>query len=163
MAHYIIRGDSVAAAAAPPAKLPKGALIVSSVADIMESDLPMAKLVSLWNALPEVATVTKFKDRPTAARSLWAAFGKLPVSVANKPTRLEKVRGDTKQAQVIAMLQRAGGATVNEIAAATEWQAHTVRGMISGALKKKLALNIVSSKEKRGRVYRMATVVKRAA
>src|SRR6185437_12115150 len=163
MAKYIIRGDSVAAAAAPPAKLPKGALIVSSVADIMESDLPMAKLVSLWNALPEVATVTKFKDRTVAAKRLWAAFEKLPVSASTKLAQPKKSRTDTKQAQVIAMLQRAGGAAVNEIAAATEWQAHTVRGMISGALKKKLGLDVVSSKEKRGRVYRIVTAVKRAA
>lgn len=163
MAHYIIRGDSVAAVVSPPAKPPEGALIVSSAADIVASDLPAAKLVALWNALPRIAPITKFKDRQMAAKQLWAAFEKLPVTAATKSARPEKAQAETKQARVIAMLQRPGGATVDQIAAATEWQTHTVRGMISGALKKKLALNIVSSKEKRGRVYRMVTVVKRAA
>jgi hypothetical protein len=62
----------------------------------------------------------------------------------------------SKQAQVIAMLGRAEGATVNEIVEAMCWQPHTVRGMISAALKKKLGLLIVSAKETRGRVYRIA-------
>ena len=39
---------------------------------------------------------------------------------------------------------------------ATDWQAHSVRGVISGVFKKKLGLRIVSAKEARGRVYRMA-------
>ena len=39
---------------------------------------------------------------------------------------------------------------------ATGWQPHTVRGVFSGALKKKLALTVVSAKEERGRVYRIA-------
>ena len=47
------------------------------------------------------------------------------------------LRTDTKQAQVVAMLRGADGATVDEIAAATGWQRHTVRGAIAGALKKK--------------------------
>lgn len=65
-------------------------------------------------------------------------------------------RAGTKQAQVIALLLRPEGATIAEIAAATGWQAHTVRGAISGALKKKLGLPISSEKvEGRGTVYRM--------
>ena len=65
------------------------------------------------------------------------------------------LRTDTKQAQVIAMLRGADGATVDEIAAATGWQRHTVRGAIAGALKKKLGLDVISEKiEGRGRVYR---------
>jgi hypothetical protein len=42
------------------------------------------------------------------------------------------------------------------MAKATGWQAHSVRGVISGVFKKKLGLHIVSAKEARGRVYRMA-------
>lgn len=70
-----------------------------------------------------------------------------------KPTA---VRAGTKQAQIIAMLQRPEGATVAEMVAATGWLAHTVRGSISGALKKKLGLPIVAEKvEGRGTVYRI--------
>lgn len=65
-------------------------------------------------------------------------------------------RTGTKQAQVIALLQRAEGATVAEIVEVTSWRAHTVRGMISGALKKKLGLPITAEKvEGRGMVYRI--------
>jgi hypothetical protein len=56
---------------------------------------------------------------------------------------------------VIAMLQRPEGATVDEVASAMGWQWHTVRGVFSGTLKKKLGLTLASTKEKRGRVYRI--------
>ena len=61
-----------------------------------------------------------------------------PVSRAPKPTP----RAGTKQAQMIAMLKRPEGATVEQIAAATGWEHHTIRGAISGALKKKLGLTV---------------------
>ena len=54
------------------------------------------------------------------------------------------------------MLRRPGGATVDEVASATGWQRHTVRGVFSGALKKKLGLTLASATEERGRVYRVA-------
>ena len=64
-------------------------------------------------------------------------------------------RAGTKQAAIIALLQRPEGASVAEIVAATGWLAHSVRGMISGALKKKLGLPILSEKvEGRGTVHR---------
>lgn len=66
-------------------------------------------------------------------------------------------RKDSKQAQLIAMLRRAKGATIDEVVDALEWQPHTVRGAIAGALKKKLGLDVTSDKvEGRGRVYRLA-------
>lgn len=71
------------------------------------------------------------------------------------PTATRRSRENTKQAQLIAMLKE--GATVDEIAAATGWQKHTVRGAMAGALKKKLGLTITSEKvEGRGRIYRIA-------
>jgi hypothetical protein len=66
------------------------------------------------------------------------------------------IRTGTKQAQIIAMLQRPEGATVAEIVEATGWLAHTVRGSISGALKKKLGLPIKAEKnDRRGMVYKL--------
>lgn len=66
------------------------------------------------------------------------------------------IRAGTKQAQIIAMLQRPEGATVAEMVDATGWLAHTVRGSISGALKKKLGLPIAAEKvEGRGTVYKL--------
>ena len=70
----------------------------------------------------------------------------------NPPTQ----RAGTKQAQIIAMLQRPEGASVAEMVEATTWQSHTVRGAISGALKKKLGLPITAEKvEGRGTVYKL--------
>ena len=66
-------------------------------------------------------------------------------------------RPGTKQAQLIAMLQAPEGVTIAEIAEATGWQAHSIRGAISGSLKKKLGLEVTSEKvDGRGRVYRLA-------
>ena len=63
-------------------------------------------------------------------------------------------RAGTKQAKLIQMLRADGGATIDEIVAATGWQPHTVRGAFAGALKKRLGLDVTSEKvEGRGRVY----------
>jgi Protein of unknown function (DUF3489) len=61
----------------------------------------------------------------------------------------------SKQAEVIALLRRPEGATVDEVRATTGWQPHTVRGVFSGALKRKLGLAVVAAQEARGRVYRI--------
>ncbi len=68
-------------------------------------------------------------------------------------------REGTKQATLIAMLRAPDGATIAEIMAATGWQSHTVRGAMSGALKKKLGLEVTSETvEDRGRVYRLGGI-----
>ena len=62
------------------------------------------------------------------------------------------MREGTKQAQLVAMLRRAKGATIAEAAEATGWRPHTVRGALAGALKKRLGLIVASEKvEGRGR------------
>lgn len=66
-----------------------------------------------------------------------------------------KAKRETKQQLLIDLLKRPEGATVAEIVAATEWQKHTARGAMSGALKKRLGLTITSEKEERGRVYKI--------
>jgi hypothetical protein len=68
-----------------------------------------------------------------------------------------RTRENSKQAEVIRMLQRPEGATIGQICTATGWQAHTVRGTFAGAFKKKLGLTITSDKPQGGeRVYRIA-------
>jgi hypothetical protein len=44
------------------------------------------------------------------------------------------------------MLRAEGGATIDEMAAATGWAAHSIRGVLSGTLKKKLGLAVTSEK-----------------
>ena len=53
-------------------------------------------------------------------------------------------RTDTKSSLILKLLSRASGATVKELAAATNWQDHSVRGYLSGTLKKKLGLLVTS-------------------
>src|ERR687892_493882 len=60
--------------------------------------------------------------------------------------RMRGPRENTKQARMIELLKRPEGATVEQIAEATGWQHHTVRGAISGALKKKLGLTVEATR-----------------
>ena len=61
-----------------------------------------------------------------------------------KPVR--KTRTATKQAKVIEMLKRPEGATITQIAEATAWRSHTIRGFFAGTIKKKLGLELTRSK-----------------
>lgn len=74
-------------------------------------------------------------------------------SEARKPIA---IRAGTKQAEIIALIQRPEGASVAEIVEATGWLAHSARGMISGGLKRKLNLPITAEKVAgRGTVYKL--------
>jgi len=85
-----------------------------------------------------------------AARTKGAAKPKATTKQASTP------RAESKQSQLIAMLKQPDGVTIVEITKALEWQPHTVRGAIAGALKKKLGLKVESEKvDDRGRVYRL--------
>ena len=86
----------------------------------------------------------------TAAEATWAK------NSAAEPTQ-PRSRENSKQAEVIRMLQRPEGATIGQICMTTGWQAHTVRGTFAGAFKKKLGLTITSDKPHGSeRVYRIA-------
>ena len=75
------------------------------------------------------------------------------------PTTTDTAPRQTKQQIMIDLLRRPEGATIEEITAATGWQSHTVRGAMSGALKKKLGLEATSEKlEGRGRVYNLPAI-----
>lgn len=66
-------------------------------------------------------------------------------------------RPGTKLARLIALLSKEEGATIGDLTKATDWQAHSVRGAISGTLKKKLGLTVASEPvEGRGRVYHIS-------
>jgi hypothetical protein len=56
---------------------------------------------------------------------------------------------------VVAMLRSTQGATIAQLMEATGWQAHSVRGALAGAVKKKLGLTVTSEKTDAGRVYRV--------
>ena len=155
MTLYIICGDTVTAYASAPARGSEDELRVRSAKEIEASGLTNAQMAAIWNALSGTTPVIKFKDRKMAVQRLWAAFSQLPVTSAPAGGSAGP-RAGSKQDRVIGLLQRPEGATIDEIASATEWQRHTVRGLISGALKKKLGLDIVSEKTDRGRLYRIS-------
>ncbi len=66
------------------------------------------------------------------------------------------VRPSTKLAALVMALRRPQGATSLQLMLATGWQPHTVRGAISGMLRKKFGLNVVLAHNDTGeRVYRV--------
>ena len=95
------------------------------------------------------------KKRPAKKRR-GRTTSKLAVAKSKSEQSPPAVRPGTKQALLIDLLKRKKGATIDEAMAATGWQAHSVRGAISGALKKKLGLTVTSEPtDERGRVYRI--------
>ncbi|WP_246716548.1 MULTISPECIES: DUF3489 domain-containing protein [unclassified Methylocystis] len=62
----------------------------------------------------------------------------------------------TKQERVLTLLSRTDGASIHEIMQATQWQQHSVRGFLTGTVKKKLGFSLSSAKAKDGsRRYRI--------
>lgn len=97
-------------------------------------------------AASAVATARKHKRQTDAEPAPMTGETDTPKPVA--------IRAGTKQAQIIALIQRPEGASIGEIVEATGWLAHSARGMISGGLKKRLGLPITAEKvEGRGTVY----------
>lgn len=66
----------------------------------------------------------------------------------------------TKQEHVLTLLSRPGGASVDEMMQATDWQQHSVRGFLAGTVKKKLGLTLVSAKSN-GQVRRYRVQLRR--
>lgn len=65
----------------------------------------------------------------------------------------------SKQDQVLALLRRQEGVSIAEICMATGWQPHSARGFLSGALKKRLGINVISEKAETGqRRYFVAAI-----
>jgi hypothetical protein len=133
----------------------------------------------------DLKPVKKFTDRKTAASRIWKAIQALTPAPAQpaapaapkkanaakgaakdatpktkaKATRTatpRPAREGSKKAIVLDMLRRADGATLKNIMDATDWQAHSVRGFISGGLGKKMGLTVESFKRPDGeRAYRL--------
>jgi hypothetical protein len=147
----IIGIDGITLCREPPAAVNEGEIIVASNEELRAAQLSSKRLLALWNGLPDVERRKKVGDREALIDQLWSAIDALP-----DPDQPSDTKRPSKQDAVIAMLQRPEGATIDEVASAMGWQRHTVRGLFSGTLKKKLGLTLASAQEERGRVYRIA-------
>jgi hypothetical protein len=76
---------------------------------------------------------------------------KKPLKAA--PTRTRPHRSGTKQEAVLALLRQPAGATVAAMMKVTGWQPHSVRGFLTGVVRKKLKLKLESAKVDGNRVY----------
>jgi len=154
--------------------------------DKLTADWPSARLTECWNSFAGVAPfddlkpVRKFTDQKAAVARIWKAVTRLSPDVAQhaahvafskakakkapaKGKRRDTARTDasvaregSKKAKVLALLERKEGATLPQLMKATGWQAHSVRGFLSGALGKKMRLKVESTKSDTGeRVYRL--------
>ena len=118
-------------------------------------EIAATDLNTVWRHDEERGPIT-LRATPLAYSTLGITDEQSGTPPAETPTSAVQRRKGTKQETLIEMLRAEGGATIDEIVAATGWQPHTVRGAMSGALKKKLGLHVTSEKvENRGRVYRL--------
>jgi hypothetical protein len=77
--------------------------------------------------------------------------------MAKKAAKSRKITETSKSAQIIILLKRPNGASISELVKVTTWQAHSVRGFISGTLKTKRGFLITSEQtEGRDRRYKIA-------
>lgn len=99
-------------------------------------------------------------SKPVEKIAAKTGTSKLPSKAARSksaPTLAFTVRETSKLGTLIALLRRKEGATIEHMMKATGWQAHSVRGALSGALKKKRGLAVASAVNRDGvRVYRVA-------
>ena len=73
-----------------------------------------------------------------------------------KTSKRAEPRPATKSENIIKLLKRPSGATMAKLQKATGWQPHSVRGFLSGTLKKQMGLNVISEKVEDGeRRYRI--------
>jgi hypothetical protein len=99
------------------------------------------------------ATVAKKPTKPSKPRIVRRSSPNAAKKAASPQSKT------TKQDQVLALLRRQDGASIDEIVAATDWQPHSVRGFLSGAVKKRLGIDVISEKGTDGvRRYYVAAV-----
>ncbi len=131
---------------------------------------PGTRLIAIWNAFGG-ARVNKFTSRYTGVTRIWKEIQHLEPTPAPRAETKPKAakatpaandaasaRDGSKKAQVLDLLRRPNGASLEEIMTETGWQAHTVRGFISHAITKKLGLTVESLRgEDKVRTYRLAS------
>ena len=114
-------------------------------------------------AIRPLTTKTRPQRQPTAKAAPVAktSLNTTPPEPARPPEPIVEVAPPQTTAPggklglLITLLRRPEGAALAEMMTATGWQAHSVRGALSGAIKKKLGLTLASTAAQTGRVYRI--------
>jgi hypothetical protein len=104
----------------------------------------------LDGAAPETATAAQEAATPAPKAPKGAPKKAKATKAAKAKDAAPEAREGSKKSIVLDLLRRKGGATLAEIAKATDWQAHSIRGFISGTLGKKMGLTVESSKNDAG-------------
>ena len=113
-----------------------------------------SKLHQSVNVAPVASTAAK-ATRKSAKISVQPKIVASTVASRPAPKTAAPVANGSKTAAVIRMLGSKRGASIEELMKTTGWQSHSVRGAISGAIKKKLGLNVTSERVKDTRTYRI--------
>src|SRR3954451_3022220 len=151
---YRILSDGSAGLLSATAELPQDAVAFSSPEqlDAVTANWPMRRLIDVWNQLPGQRRVARFENRSVAVQRLWRAIESLQL-LAAKPQEVEptkkEVRRRTTAERILELLKAPEGATLAALMQATGWQAHSVRGFLSGKLSKQMGL-LVSSVRRNG-------------
>ena len=144
----------------------------------LAKEWPTSRLIEIWNSIPGQKPVKAFQSRATAIKRIWLAIQNLEPAAevapapakkerkakaaakkatrrATAPTEAKTPRDGSMQNQVLELMRRPGGASIEEIMKFAGWQRHTVRGFVAGACKVKLGLNVESFKVDGQRTYRI--------
>ena len=107
---YIIGNDGITLCGELPAAVNESEIVVASNEQLHTAALSGKRLLALWNALPSVEKRRKVGDRDALINELWSAMEMLP-----DPERPSEAKRTSKQDEVIAMLRRPEGVTVDDI------------------------------------------------
>jgi Protein of unknown function (DUF3489) len=101
-------------------------------------------------------TTETAKPRKAKAGKKTAKAKKATTAKKTKATKVKGTRSGSKAEKVLELMRRKEGATLAEIAKATGWQSHSIRGLVSGHVIKKLGFKVQSTKSEAGeRTYQI--------
>ena len=137
-------------------RITKAGLKAIEVEDVAEASDNIAAADPDEVAAADVSAEAKSSEHPSRARR---SSAKKTAAVSAKATRAssDRVKPDSKQDRIVALLQRPEGATLDVLVKETEWQKHSVRGFLAGTVRKKLKLPLLSEKIDGVRTYRIGT------